>query len=149
MFNYNLFGGPLFEEFGLAGVSAGPFARDDAALDSQQFAFGVIVGLWHAPLFVFKLEQFFTVDIHLIVVGLSILMAQAFNSSGRSVVVAILSALCVQCSSRFIDPFLDGTLTRERPSPEMFVAFAFWTLGVLAVLFTRGRLNAQTRQASW
>ena len=73
-------------------------------------------------------------------VGLSILMAYAFNSSGSAVVVAILMHAAFNASPRFIDPFLDGTLTRERPSPEVFIALAFWTLVLLAVLFTRGLL---------
>lgn len=75
-------------------------------------------------------------------------MAQAFNSSGRAVVAAILMHSAFNASSRFINPFLDGTLTRGRRSPEMFIAFAFWTLAVVAVLLTRGRLGAQTGQAT-
>ena len=75
-------------------------------------------------------------------------MAYAFNSSGRAVVVAILMHSAFNASSRFIGPFLDGTVTRERPSGEMLIAFAFLTLGVLAVLFTRGRLTVQARQAT-
>jgi len=147
MFNYNLFGGPLFEEFGwrgflqvhLQGIMP-PWVAGTCS--------GVMWALWHAPLFVVSWSSSPPSTYILIVVGLSILMAYAFNSSGRAVVVAILMHSAFNASSRFIDPFLDGTLTRERPSPEMFIAFAFLTLSVLAVLFTRGRLNAQARQAT-
>lgn len=95
----------------------------------------VLIGLW-VPMFNYDLFG------GPLVVGLSLLMAYGFNSSGRAVVVAILMHSAFNASSRFLDPFLDGTPTRQRPSPEMFIAFAFWALGILAVLFTRGGLNA-------
>ena len=146
MFNYNLFGGPLFEEFGWRGFLQiqlqGTMPPWVAAI-----CVGVMWALWHAPLFLLSWGSSSPSTYILILVGLSILMAYAFNSSGGAVVVAILMHSAFNASSRFIDPFLDGTLTRERLSPEMFIAVAFWTIGVLAVLFTRGRLNVSTHQA--
>ena len=47
----------------LAGISAGPFARDDAALGRGNLRRSH-VGLVARTAFSFKLEQFFTVDIH-------------------------------------------------------------------------------------
>ena len=148
MLNYNLFGGPLFEEFGWRG-----FLQVHLQGIMPPWVAGVCVGvmwaLWHAPLLLVSWSSSSPSTYILIVVGLSILMAYAFNSSGRAVVVAILMHSAFNASSRFINPFLDGTLTRECPSPEVFIAFAFLTLGVLAVLFTRGQLDAHARQATW
>jgi membrane protease YdiL (CAAX protease family) len=147
MFNYNLFGGPLFEEFGWRGFLQ---AHLQAAMPpwAAAISVGVMWALWHAPLFLVSWSSSSPSTYILIVAGLSILMAYGFNSSGRAVVVAILMHSAFNASSRFVDPFLDGTPARERPSPEMFVAFAFLTLGALAVLFTRGRLHAQARRAA-
>jgi membrane protease YdiL (CAAX protease family) len=147
MFNYNLFGGPLFEEFGWRGFLQVHLQRVMPPWLAASCV-GVMWAVWHAPLFLLSWSSSSPLTYILIVVGLSILMAYAFNSSGCAVVVAILVHSAFNSSSRFIDPFLNGTLTRERPSPEIFIAFAFWTLSVLAVLFTRGRLNAETRQAN-
>jgi hypothetical protein len=52
-------------------------------------------------------------------------------------------------SSRFLSPFLGDTPTREIPSAEMFLAFAFIAMGTLAFVITRGRLKTgQTRSTS-
>ncbi len=146
MFNYNLFGGPLFEEFGWRGFLLvhlqGMMPPWVAAI-----CVGVMWALWHIPLFLVSWSSSSPSTYILIVVGLSILMTYAFNSSGCAVVVAIIMHSAFNASSRFIAPFLDGTLTRERPSAEVLIALAFLTLGVLAVLVTRGRLHAQARQA--
>lgn len=145
MFNYNLFGGPLFEEFGWRG-----FLQVHLQQTMQPWGAAICVGimwaLWHAPLFLLNWSTSSPSTYILIVIGLAILIAYAFNSSGQVVVVAILMHSAFNASSRFIDPFLDGTLTRERPSAEMFIAFAFLTVGVLIAVFTRGGLNAPQRQ---
>lgn len=147
MFNYNLFGGPLFEEFGWRG-----FLQAHLQSIMRPWIAGLCVGimwaLWHAPLFLVSWSSSSSWTYILIVVGLSLLMAYGFNSSGRAVVVAILMHSAFNASSRFIDPFLDGTPVRQRPSPEIFIAFAFLALGLLAVLLTRGRLDAHSRQAT-
>ena len=133
MFNYNLLGGPLFEEFGWRGFLQVHLQRSMppwlAAL-----CVGIMWALWHAPLFVAHWSSASPVTYILIVVGLSVLMAFAFNASGGAVVVAILMHSAFNASSRFIPPFLDGTLTRERPSPEILIALSFWTLALLAVI---------------
>ena len=143
MFNYNLFGGPLFEEFGWRG-----FLQVHLQCIMPPWIAGICVGvmwaLWHAPLFLVSWSSASPWTYTLIVVGLSLLMAYGFNSSGRAVVVAILMHSAFNASSRFIDPFLDGTPTRQHPSPEVSMAFAFLALGFLAVVFTRGALNGRT-----
>jgi membrane protease YdiL (CAAX protease family) len=147
MFNYNLFGGPLFEEFGWRG-----FLQVHLQGIMPPWVAGICVGvmwaLWHAPLFLLSWSSSSPSTYVLILAGVSILMAFAFNSSGRAVVVAIVMHSAFNASSRFLGPFLDGTLTRERPSGEMFIAFAFLTIGVLAIAFTRGRLTVQARKAT-
>ena len=112
MFNYNLFGGPLFEEFGWRGF---------LQVHLQQImppwvaaiCVGVMWALWHTPLFLVSWSSSSVSIYVLIVTGLSNLMACAFNSSGRAVVVAIIMHSAFNASSRFIDPFLDGTPTRK------------------------------------
>ena len=147
MFNYNLFGGPLFEEFGWRGFLQVHFQRIMPPWVAA-ICVGVMWAAWHAPLFLVRWSSSSPWTYILTVVGLSLLMAHGFNSSGRAVVVAILMHSAFNASSRFIGPFLNGTPVRERPSPEMFIAFAFLTVGLLAVAFTRGRLNAKARQAT-
>ena len=136
MFNYNLFGGPLFEEFGWRGFLQ---VHLQAIMPPWVAAIcvGVMWALWHAPLFLISWSSSSPSTYILIMVGLSILMAYAFNSSGRAVVVAILMHSAFNASSRFIDTFLDRTLTRENPSPEMFIALAFLTL-VFSLYSSRG-----------
>jgi membrane protease YdiL (CAAX protease family) len=83
----------------------------------------------------------------LIEIGLSQLMGLAFNASGGAVLVAILMHSAFN-SSRFLDPFLGDTPTREIPSAEMFLAFAFLAMGALAVVLTRGRLRTGETQST-
>jgi hypothetical protein len=82
----------------------------------------------------------------LIEVGLSILIAFAFKSSGNAVVVAILMHSAFNASSRFIGPFLGNTPTRSQLSAEMLLAFAYLTAAAVVVLFTRGRLRSIVRK---
>lgn len=142
MFNYNLLGGPLFEEFGWRGFLQ---VHLQAAMPPWVAAacVGIMWALWHAPLLLVSWTSASPLTYILIVVGLSILMASAFNATGGAVVAAILMHSAFNASPRFIQPFLDGTLTRESPSAEMLIALAFLTIAVLAVIFTRGQLNAQ------
>ena len=139
MFNYNLFGGPLFEEFGWRGFLQ---VRLQAMMPPwiAGTCVGVMWALWHAPLFFLSWSSSSPATYIFILVGLSILMAYAFNSSGSAVVVAILMHSAFNASSRFIDPFLGGTPTREQPSTEVLIGLAFFTLASIAVLLTRGRL---------
>jgi hypothetical protein len=73
----------------------------------------------------------------LIEIGLSQLMGLAFNASGGAVLVAILMH-SVFNSSRFLDPFLGNTPTRETPSAEMFLAFAFLAMGASRLFLPAG-----------
>jgi hypothetical protein len=77
----------------------------------------------------------------LIVIGLALLIACAFNASGGAVLVAIMMHSAFNASSRFLDPFLRDTPTHEYPSGEMFIAFAFLATAALVVLLTGGRLK--------
>jgi membrane protease YdiL (CAAX protease family) len=142
MLNYNLFGGPLFEEFGWRGFLQ-VHLQEIMPPWVAAICVGVMWALWHAPLFLLTWSSSSPSTYILILVGLSILMAYVFNSSGCAVTVAILMHSAFNASSRFLGPFLGDTPARQHPSPETLIAFAFLTLALLPVLFTRGRLNAQ------
>ena len=109
MFNYNLLGGPLFEEFGWRG-----FLLTRLQKDMTPWLASICVGLlwaaWHLPLFLVSWSSASPFGYAFIVVGLSLVMAYAFNSSGGSVVVAILMHSAFNASSRFLGPFLGETL---------------------------------------
>jgi hypothetical protein len=77
-----------------------------------------------------------------IVVGLSTVMVYAFNSSGGSVLVAILMHSAFNSSSQFIGPFLGATPTRVRPSGELLIGFSFLIVAAVALAMTSGRLGA-------
>ena len=94
-----------------------------------------------------ELEQRVSPVFILIEIGLSQLMGLAFNASGGAVLVAILMHSAFN-SSRFLDPFLGDTPTREIPSAEIFLAFAFLAMGALAVVITRGRLRTGETQST-
>ena len=143
MFNYNLLGGPLFEEFGWRGFLQ---ARLQQAMPPWIAAVcvGVMWAAWHAPLFLATWSSASPLIYMLIVVGLSTLIAYSFNASGCAVVVAILMHSAFNASSRFVGPFLGNTPTREHPSAELLIAFAFSTLAAAIVVLTRGRLRMRT-----
>ena len=73
--------------------------------------------------FPIELEQFFTLDIHPD-------RDWIINTDGTSIQRIGL------CGTR-----------REHPSPECFIALAFWTLGVFAVFLTRARFNVKDDSA--
>jgi uncharacterized protein len=102
---------------------------------------GVLWAAWHAPLFLVSWSSASPEIFILIEIGLSQLMGLAFNASGGAVLVAILMHSAFNFS-RFLDPFLGDTPTRESPSAEMFLALAFLAMGALAVVITRGRLRS-------
>jgi membrane protease YdiL (CAAX protease family) len=146
MFNYNLLAGPLFEEFGWRG-----FLQVRLQLVMPPWIAAICVGImwavWHAPLFLVRWTSSPPLIFILIEIGLTTLMAFAFNASGGAVLVAILMHSAFNASSRFLDPFLRGTPTREHPSAELAIAFAFLAPAALAMLITRGRLNADASRA--
>jgi uncharacterized protein len=147
MFNYNLLGGPLFEEFGWRGFLQ---ARLQEVMPPWIAAIcvGLMWAAWHAPLFLIPWSSASPLIYLLIVVGATPLYAFAFNASGGAVLVAILMHAAFNASSRFLDPFLGDTPTHEHPSGELFIAFAFLAMGVLVVLLTRGRLKAGASQST-
>jgi hypothetical protein len=61
----------------------------------------------------------------LVTVGVTPSYASAFNASGGAVLVAIFIHAAFNASSRFLDPFLEDTLTHDHPSAEVFIAVAF------------------------
>jgi membrane protease YdiL (CAAX protease family) len=145
MFNYNLLGGPLFEEFGWRGFLQ---TRLQEAMPPwvASICVGIMWGAWHAPLFLVMWSSASPLIFILIVVSLSPLYAYAFNASGGAVLVAILMHSAFNASSRFLGPFLGNTPTHEHPPAELFIAFAFLAVSAIAVFFTRGRLKAQSKK---
>jgi membrane protease YdiL (CAAX protease family) len=146
MFNYNLFGGPLFEEFGWRG-----FLQSRLQQVMPPWVAAICVGIlwsaWHAPLFLVTWSSASPLTFILILIGLTQLIACAFNASGGAVLVAIMMHSTFNASSRFFDPFLRDTPTHQYPSGEMFIAFAFLATAALVVLLTKGRLKAGPRQS--
>jgi uncharacterized protein len=142
MFNYNLLGGPLFEEFGWRGFLE-PRLQQVMPPWIAAVCVGAMWAFWHAPLFLMSWSSAPPLIFLLIEIGMSTLMALAFNASGGAVLVAILMHSALNASSAFLDPFLGGTPTREHPSAELLIALALLAPAVVAVLITRGRLNAR------
>lgn len=148
MFNYNLFGGPLFEEFGWRGFLLARFQKEMAPW-AAAICVGVMWATWHLPLFLlagWSSASFPT--FMLILTGLTILMAYALNASGKAVLVAILMHSAFNASSRFIGPFLGNTPTREHPSPTLLIGFAFLAAAVIVIAFTRGRLGTTENEGA-
>jgi membrane protease YdiL (CAAX protease family) len=142
MFNYNLFGGPLFEEFGWRGFLQ-PRLQTAIPPWISSICVGVMWATWHAPLFLVHGWSSSTPQAFLlIVVGLAMVMALGFNASGESVVVALLMHSAFNASPRFIEPYLGNVATRERPSPELLIAASFLLMGAVLAVLTRGRLSA-------
>lgn len=147
MFNYNLLGGPLFEEFGWRG-----FLQARLQLEIAPWLAAICVGFmwaaWHLPLFLVSWSSAAPFNYAFIVVCLSIVFAYPFNSSGGSVLVAILMHFAFNASSQFIGSFLGSTPTREHPSGEVLVGLSFLLIAVIALAMTRGGLGrlAQSRR---
>jgi membrane protease YdiL (CAAX protease family) len=146
MFNYNLLGGPLFEEFGWRG-----FLQPRLQRVMPPWVAAVLVGLmwaaWHAPLFLTTWSSASPLIYLLIIVGVTTLIAFGFNGSGGAVLVAILMHSAFNSSSRFLDPFLGDTPVHAHPSGEMFIALAFLASAALTVLLTRGHLNVEANSS--
>jgi membrane protease YdiL (CAAX protease family) len=142
LFNYNLFGGPLFEEFGWRG-----FLQSRLQQVLPPWIAAICVGMmwaaWHLPLFLVGFSSASPLVFTFILVGLSVIMAFAFNASGRAVVVAILMHSAFNASPGFLPAFLGSTPTREHPSAEVLIGFSFLLLAVAVAVFTGGRLFAE------
>ena len=143
MFNYNLLGGPLFEEFGWRG-----FLQPRLQQALPPWIAAVIVGVgwaaWHLPLFLVRgwSSSASPPVFFLILVGLSMVMAFAFNASDKAVSVAILMHSAFNSSPRFMEGYLRGVSTREIPWPELLLAVSFLLMGVVLTVATCGRLAA-------
>lgn len=143
MFNYNLFGGPLFEEFGWRGFLQ---SRLQHILPpwSAALCVGILWAAWHLPLFlVHGWSSASPQDFFLIVMGLSLVIAFGFNASGGSVVIAILMHSAFNSSPRFMEGYLHGVPARERPSPELCIAASFLLVGAVLSIATRGRIASK------
>lgn len=143
MFNYNLLGGPLFEEFGWRGYLQ---SRLQEAVSPwiASICVGVMWAAWHWPLFLVHGWSSSAPPVFLLIlVGLSMVMALGFNASEESVVVAILMHSAFNASPRFVDGYLGNVATRQRPSPELLIATSFLLVGALLAAVTHGRLKSE------
>ena len=141
MFNYNLFGGPLFEEPGWRGFLL-PHLEQVMHRVAAAVCVGVMWAAWHTPLFFVAWTSASPLSFMLIEVGVTILMAFAFHASGNAIVVPILMHAAFNAASQFLGPFLGTTPTREHPSPELVLAGSYLVLAAVVVLGTRGRLSS-------
>jgi uncharacterized protein len=144
MFNYNLFGGPLFEEFGWRGFLQ-PRLQQMLPPWIAAICVGFLWAAWHIPLFLVSFTSASPLVFLFILVGLSVIMAFAFNGSGQAVVVAILMHSAFNASGSFVSAFLGNGPTREHPSAELFIGFSFLLVAVAAAILTRGRLLAPSK----
>jgi uncharacterized protein len=129
MFNYNLFGGPLFEEFGWRGFLQ---AHLQKALPPWVAAacVGAMWACWHLPLFLLGWGGAPILVFVLTFIGVSEVMAFPFNASGGAVVVAIVMHSAFNAVNLFIPAFLWEIPTREFPSESVCLPcrFCLWGL---------------------
>lgn len=140
MFNYNLFAGPLFEEFGWRGFLLAKLQTVQEPWTAS-LVVGALWALWHLPLFL--LPQWSSASPFsylLIVMGLSFVMTFGFNTAGCSVLVAILMHSAFNASPRFLGSYLEGNPMRSFPTADWYIAAAFLCTGAMLALFTRGQL---------
>lgn len=146
MFNYNLLGGPLFEEFGWRGFLQ-PRLQGIMPAWTAAIVVGILWATWHLPLFFVQgWTNVSPIVYFLIMIGVSLMMAYGFNASGKSVLAAILMHSAFNSSPRFIGPYLDGAATRSYPSGEWYFAAAFLLTGTALAIISRGRLNTPRRK---
>jgi membrane protease YdiL (CAAX protease family) len=145
MFNYNLLGGPLFEEFGWRGFLQ---SRLQEVLPPSVAAVGVGIlwATWHLPLFLVKGWSSAPIPAYfLIVIGLSTVMAFGFNASGKSVAVAVVMHSAFNNSPRFLGAYLESVSMREFPRGEWLLAASFLLSGATLAIVTRGHLAAKRK----
>jgi membrane protease YdiL (CAAX protease family) len=139
MFNYNLFGGPLFEEFGWRG-----FLQSRLQLSLRPWSSAIVVGVmwavWHLPFFILGWGGVTFQLFLIILIGVSVIIAFAFNASGESVLVAILMHSAFNASTRLVPDFLGNVSTRQYPSEGLLIALSFMLGAVALAVCTRGRL---------
>ena len=139
MLNYNLFGGPLFEEFGWRGFLQSRLQRTlppwIAALVT-----GVMWAAWHLPLFIVGWGGVSFPLFLLILVGVSLIMAFAFNASGQALIVVILMHSAFNATNRFLPGFLGDVPVRQHPSEGVLLVSAFSLVAIVLTASTRGRM---------
>jgi membrane protease YdiL (CAAX protease family) len=142
MFNYNLFGGPLFEEFGWRGYLQ---SRLQQMLPPwiAAIAVGILWSIWHLPLFLVGWSGASAVSFTSILIGVSLIMAFAFNASGEAVLVAILMHSALNASNRFVPGFLADVPLVEWPSEVALVVISFLAVALIATALSRGSLCAR------
>lgn len=143
MFNYNLLGGPLFEEFGWRG-----FLQSRMQQVMPPWIAAICVGImwaaWHLPLFLVQgWSSSSPATFFLILIGFSLVIAVGFNASGGSVAVAILMHSAFNSSPRFMEGYLHGIPMREYPSVEILIASSCLLVGAVISLVTHGRLGTK------
>jgi hypothetical protein len=79
----------------------------------------------------------------LILIGVSLIMAFAFNASGEAVLVAILMHSALNASNRFVPGFLGDVPLVEWPSEVALVAISFFAVALVAAALSRGLLCAR------
>jgi membrane protease YdiL (CAAX protease family) len=144
MFNYNLFGGPLFEEFGWRGFLQ---VRLQEVLPPWIAAIcvGLMWAAWHLPLFLIpRWSSALPPVFFLLLIGLSMTMAFGFNASGESVAVAILMHSAFNSSPRFFTAYLNRAPTPEYPSAELILGISFLLVGAALAVLTLGCLAADS-----
>jgi len=145
MLNYNLLGGPLFEEFGWRGFLL-PRLQNAMPPWAACVVVGILWAIWHWPLFLVHWVSSPALVFGLIMIGMSLVMAVPFNASGQSVIAAILMHSAFNASSRFLGPFLGDTPTRSSPPPDILIAAAFLLVGVIFAMGTIGRMCAPKKR---
>jgi len=96
--------------------------------------------VWHLPLFILGWGGVTFPLFLMTLVGVSVIMAFAFNGSGESVIVAILMHSAFNAANRFIPAFLGNVSTRQYPSEGLLIALSFLLVAAVLVAVTRGRL---------
>lgn len=140
MFNYNLLGGPLFEEPGWRGFLQ-PHLEQLMPPWIAAICTGTMWAAWHSPLFFVKWTSASPLTFLLIEVGVTVLMVFAVHTAGEAILVATLMHAAFNASSHFIGPFLGETPTRSHPSPEMLLALSYLAVAAILISWSRGRLG--------
>lgn len=94
MFNYNLFGGPLFEEFGWRAFLLTRLQSILPVGSGQSWIAAIVVGImwaaWHLPILIVPLITSASIPAYFLdVIGLSLVMTFAFNASEECVAVLL------------------------------------------------------------
>lgn len=139
MFNYNLFGGPLFEEFGWRGFLQSRLQRSLPPWIAGIFT-GALWAVWHLPLFLVGWGGVSFPLFVLILASVALIMAFAFNASGQVIFVAILMHSALNAANFVLPGFLGNVPIREHPSQGLLLALSSVLVAVILAACTRGRL---------